>query len=144
MNVAGYGGYYWSSTVQSGTSARILYLGSGGSDTQYSSNRRYGFSLRCLALYPTTGDKGFTARPLFFVRGGYSVSQSLRNNGYRGFYSSSTNSSKMDIIYLLFQNGYIVNDNNNKMRGYSLRYVVSGRICQYAYSCCQQDIRLHC
>ncbi|MBR3332299.1 hypothetical protein IKG28_01555, partial [Candidatus Saccharibacteria bacterium] len=46
---AGYGGNYWSSTVQSDTYARYLYFNSGGSNTQGNNYRYFGFSLRCLA-----------------------------------------------------------------------------------------------
>jgi uncharacterized protein (TIGR02145 family) len=44
-NVGSYG-YYWSSTV-SGTNARILHFGSSFAN-MYSSNRAYGFSVRCI------------------------------------------------------------------------------------------------
>ncbi|MBR2658298.1 hypothetical protein IKD57_00130, partial [Candidatus Saccharibacteria bacterium] len=46
---AGYYGYYWSSTMQSGTNARFLLFYSGGSGTQNNRSRSLGFSLRCLA-----------------------------------------------------------------------------------------------
>ena len=49
---AGYAGYYWSSTVQSDTDARGLSFSSGGSITQGSNDRNYGFSLRCVAYIP--------------------------------------------------------------------------------------------
>ena len=49
LYLAGYYGYYWSSTVQSDTYARYLYFNSGGSNTQGNNYRYFGFSLRCLA-----------------------------------------------------------------------------------------------
>ncbi|MBR3332199.1 hypothetical protein IKG28_01030 [Candidatus Saccharibacteria bacterium] len=122
---AGYNGGYCSSTVQSGTLARSLDFGSGGSNPQNSNNRSYGFSLRCLALYPATGDKGFTARPLFFVRGGrVGGSISLVYAGYGGRYWSSVIKSSMD-IYNLGINGIEIylEDTHEKYRGFSLRCV---------------------
>ena len=42
-------GYYWSSTVNSTTNAYLLGFNSGGVNPAYSTNRNYGFSVRCIA-----------------------------------------------------------------------------------------------
>ncbi len=49
--LAGYYGYYWSSTVDSSTLARYLGFNYGGVNAQYSSNRYFGWAIRCLVRY---------------------------------------------------------------------------------------------
>ena len=45
----GSGGYYWSSSVPSGnTGARYVYFGSGATLYQFTDNRAFGFSVRCI------------------------------------------------------------------------------------------------
>ena len=105
LRYAGYLGIYWSSTVQSDTYVRNLRFDSGASSARDSSDRYLAFSLRCLALYPATGDKGFTARPLFFVRGGSINNRNLNNAGRTGNYLSSTVQSSTSIYNLNFNSG---------------------------------------
>ncbi|MBR3052074.1 hypothetical protein IKG60_00440, partial [Candidatus Saccharibacteria bacterium] len=50
---AGSGGYYWSSTVFSGESARGLNFYATGVYPENGNARYYGFSLRCVARYAT-------------------------------------------------------------------------------------------
>ena len=45
----GSSGYYWSSTVNSTTNAYFLYFNSGNVNPANSTNRNYGFSVRCIA-----------------------------------------------------------------------------------------------
>ena len=74
------------------------------------------------AGYPATGDKGFTARPLFFVRGGHIYSGTLRHAGYYGYYWSNTVQSDTDARYLDFYSGGIYTQNySNQAIVFSLR-----------------------
>ena len=77
------------------------------------------------AGYPATGDNGFTARPLFFVRGGY-VSIRLYDIGYGGSYLSSTVRSDTNIRIMAFS--YEGVDalflGSVRRNGYSLRWLV--------------------
>ena len=137
LSFAGCNGNYWSSTVQSGTDARNLLFNSDGSSTQSNNYRNRGFSLRCLALYPATGDKGFTARPLFFVRGGYTHESiyALSGAGHLGVYWSSATRSAIDAYDLRFHSGNPNTQNYDyRFYGLSLRCVASGRSSRSTYS----------
>ena len=74
-------------------------------------------------LFYITGDKGFTARPLFFVRGGYVLGGSSNRAGYSGFYCSSTIMSDQEAYYLSFASTNVLTQNHNitRVNGRSLR-----------------------
>ena len=76
------------------------------------------------AAYPATGDKGFTARPLFFVRGGDINSRTLYNAGFTGRYWSSTVQSGTGARSLNFNSGgSYPQDGSNRVNGFSLRWL---------------------
>ena len=78
------------------------------------------------AGYPATGDKGFTARPLFFVRGGYiyyKIEQTLTEAGHIGLYYSNTIRAADHAYYLglsIFK-GPSNNSSGTRANGHFLR-----------------------
>ena len=76
------------------------------------------------ATYLATGDKGFTARPLFFVRGGDIYDCALEGAGNSGHYWSGTvRSDNTTRLSLLNSGGLYTQYYINKYYGLSLRYV---------------------
>ncbi len=71
----------------------------------------------------TAGSTALVSAPLYFVRGGYVDSGSLRNAGYYGFYWSSTAYSSTSVAYDLYfgSGGVYPSYNSNRYRGFSVR-----------------------
>ena len=74
------------------------------------------------ALYPATGDNGFTARPLFFVRGGI-VSVTLYHSGSGGNYLSNTVASGNSVWALKVGSSNVGMEGASRFYGRSLRCV---------------------